>query len=232
MELLESPDPSIPLSKDVKKCVRKLSRLEVLEWSGPQGKGTWHFAKARTSSGQEKRFGLISVEFEHAALRYEDAWRQITGRPYPVWNLSEQDQQVSDLAASGSSDATLSPRTPLSVFSSRSPIGMQKDTLSEDDLSMSPLQLCSTGLADSNLEADEARDGVLNVHATSPIKSRHRSRRSTDTPHLVTPPRHHVAKQRSMSQVLSSHAHDAAKGSLLSKPTDKSTMNGRRLFVG
>lgn len=62
---LQEPDPSIPETKDLRKFVRRLTKLRSLKWSGRGGKGVWTFAKKTT---------LVNVSFKHSAIITQRDW--------------------------------------------------------------------------------------------------------------------------------------------------------------
>ncbi|KAJ7287738.1 hypothetical protein C8J57DRAFT_1284756 [Mycena rebaudengoi] len=84
---LETPgDPSMPLLRDIKRFVRKCPRLEVVEWYGKSGRGSWAITRPTTSS---KTSVNVSVEY-HVPKVAE-----------PVWKAMMREESVDDAAKSG-----------------------------------------------------------------------------------------------------------------------------------
>ena len=93
VESLQAPDSTIPASKEIKKFARKLPRLERLEWVGREGKGSWNVVKPSA----EKKGGLLTVDFEHAGLRYSGQWEELYNGPIVISQVDDQDVPVSDV---------------------------------------------------------------------------------------------------------------------------------------
>jgi hypothetical protein len=93
VESLQAPDSTIPASKEIKKFARKLPRLERLEWVGREGKGSWTVVKPSA----EKKGGLLTVDFEHAGLRYSGQWEELYNGPIVISQVDDQDVPVSDV---------------------------------------------------------------------------------------------------------------------------------------
>ncbi|KAJ7675085.1 hypothetical protein B0H17DRAFT_1140518 [Mycena rosella] len=71
---LETPgDPSMPLLREIKRFVRKCPRLEVIDWYGKHGRGSWVISRPVTSS----KIGInISVEYVAPRITRE-VWKVI-----------------------------------------------------------------------------------------------------------------------------------------------------------
>ncbi|KAJ7502764.1 hypothetical protein B0H11DRAFT_1853798 [Mycena galericulata] len=70
----ETPgDPSMPLVRDIKRFVRKCPRLEVIDWYGKHGRGSWLITRPATSS---KISINVSVEYIPPRLT-EEVWKAI-----------------------------------------------------------------------------------------------------------------------------------------------------------
>ncbi|KAJ6607772.1 hypothetical protein B0H10DRAFT_2070377 [Mycena sp. CBHHK59/15] len=66
-------DPSMPLLRDIKRFVRKCPRLEMLEWYGKAGRGSWFITRPATSSKIS-----INVSVEYIAPKVSPAgWKAI-----------------------------------------------------------------------------------------------------------------------------------------------------------
>ncbi|KAF8170186.1 hypothetical protein K438DRAFT_1854178 [Mycena galopus ATCC 62051] len=71
---LETPgDPSMPLVREIKRFVRKCPQLEVIEWYGKNGRGSWVITRPATSS---KISVNVAVEYIAPAV-IEDTWKAI-----------------------------------------------------------------------------------------------------------------------------------------------------------
>jgi hypothetical protein len=124
---LRAPDSTIPASKEIKKFARKLPRLERLEWTGREGKGSWNIVKPAA----DKKLGLLTVEFEHSALEYRELWTEMTSDPIELSNVGDQEVPVSDVPPPATpSCATFSPGP--SDFQTMSPMTMGSTIASED----------------------------------------------------------------------------------------------------
>ncbi|KAJ7755690.1 hypothetical protein DFH07DRAFT_821455 [Mycena maculata] len=84
----ETPgDPSIPLLREIKRFVRKCPRLEVIDWYGKHGRGSWLITRPTTSKVS------INVSVEYMAPRIaEDS---------EVWKAIEREKAVEDAVKRG-----------------------------------------------------------------------------------------------------------------------------------
>ena len=124
---LRAPDSTIPASKEIKKFARKLPRLQRLEWTGREGKGSWNIVKPAA----DKKLGLLTVEFEHSALDYTELWTEMTSDPIELPNIGDQEVPVSDVPPPATpSCATFSPGS--SDLLAMSPMTMGSTIASED----------------------------------------------------------------------------------------------------
>ncbi|KAF9071066.1 hypothetical protein BDP27DRAFT_1322725 [Rhodocollybia butyracea] len=74
-------DPSLPLLRDVKRFVRKFPKLELLEWYGSYGRGSWAVKRPATTS---KISINVSVDYMTPRLSTE------------IWNEILQEDQIRD----------------------------------------------------------------------------------------------------------------------------------------
>lgn len=124
---LRAPDSTIPASKEIKKFARKLPRLERIEWTGREGKGSWNVVKPAA----DKKLGLLTIEFEHLALNYTELWTEMTSDPIELSNDGDQEVPVSDVPPPTTpSCATFSPGP--SDFQALSPMTMGSTIASDD----------------------------------------------------------------------------------------------------
>lgn len=65
---LAEGDRSLPDVRDLRKFVRRLSRLNEIAWAGRGGKGSWYFSKRTPTSS------IVKVTFLHAAVSTVPLW--------------------------------------------------------------------------------------------------------------------------------------------------------------
>ncbi|KAJ7129831.1 hypothetical protein C8R43DRAFT_1026004 [Mycena crocata] len=83
----ETPgDPSMPLLREIKRFVRKCPRLEVIDWYGKNGRGSWTIARPATTS---KISINVSVEYIAPKIKQE------------VWNAIVREKTIDDAVKRG-----------------------------------------------------------------------------------------------------------------------------------
>ncbi|KAK7057386.1 hypothetical protein R3P38DRAFT_2840650 [Favolaschia claudopus] len=81
----ESLGDSLPLLREIKRFVRKCPRLEIIEWYGKHGRGTWVITRPTSSKTS------VNVAVEHAAPRLSET----------MWKVIARDRSIEDATKRG-----------------------------------------------------------------------------------------------------------------------------------
>ncbi|KAF7321482.1 hypothetical protein MKEN_00669000 [Mycena kentingensis (nom. inval.)] len=85
LDKLQPHDPSMPLLRDVKRLVRKCPRLELLDWCGRNGRGSWVVGRPSATARS------TNVVVEYVAPELDSS----------VWIAAKREQTIADATARG-----------------------------------------------------------------------------------------------------------------------------------
>ncbi|KAJ7072464.1 hypothetical protein C8F01DRAFT_1104072 [Mycena amicta] len=86
LDQMQTHDPSMPLLRDIKRFVRKCPRLELLDWCGKNGRGSWAISRAATTTSKS-----MNLSVEYLPPKIDDG----------VWNAVKREKSIEDAMKRG-----------------------------------------------------------------------------------------------------------------------------------